>query len=72
MKIIDWVHVVAGTLVMIGVILMLTVSPWWAILPLFVGANLFQFGFTGFCPLILILKQFGMTCELSRMDLRLL
>lgn len=29
-------------------------------LTLFVGANLFQFGFTGFCPMAMLLKKLGL------------
>jgi len=32
----------------------------WLWLTLFVGFNLFQMGFTGFCPLVKVLKYFGM------------
>jgi len=31
----------------------------WLWLTLFVGLNLFQMGFTGFCPLVKVLKFFG-------------
>lgn len=31
----------------------------WQWLTLFVGFNLFQMGFTGFCPLVNVLKWFG-------------
>ena len=31
----------------------------WLWLTLFVGFNLFQMGFTGFCPLVKVLKAFG-------------
>jgi cytochrome c biogenesis protein CcdA len=31
----------------------------WLWLTLFVGANLFQFSFTGFCPLDIILRKMG-------------
>jgi Zn-dependent protease len=34
-------------------------GPWWLLLAAFVGLNLFQAAFTGFCPLALILKKFG-------------
>jgi hypothetical protein len=34
-------------------------GPWWLLLATFVGLNLFQAAFTGFCPLALILKKFG-------------
>jgi len=37
----------------------LFVSKWWLAFTAFVGLNLFQFGFTNFCPLGLILKKLG-------------
>ena len=33
---------------------------YWLFVTAFVGANLFQSAFTGFCPLAMILKAFGM------------
>ena len=36
-----------------------TVRPYWLLLAAFVGANLFQAAFTGFCPLAIILKRLG-------------
>lgn len=44
------VRALAGSLVLIGLILGLTVNPWFFILVGFVGLNLFQSAFTGFCP----------------------
>jgi hypothetical protein len=35
------------------------VSPWWLLLPCFVGLNLIQSAFTGFCPPTLVLRQLG-------------
>ncbi|MFO1117135.1 MAG: DUF2892 domain-containing protein [Beijerinckiaceae bacterium] len=35
-------------------------SPNWLWFTAFVGANLFQASFTGFCPLAIILKRFGL------------
>ena len=37
----------------------LFVSRWWLAFTAFVGLNLFQFGFTNFCPLGLILRKLG-------------
>jgi len=34
-------------------------SPYWLLFTVFVGANLFQSAFTGFCPLAKILKEMG-------------
>lgn len=40
----------AGTLVLLSVLLAVLVSPWWLVLAAFVGLNLLQSSFTGFCP----------------------
>jgi len=56
-SIIRQVHIVAGLLVLSGTILAATVSPWWAILPGFVGAGLAFAGLTGFCGMALILAK---------------
>lgn len=53
------IRLLAGTLVIIGVILTHFVSPWWLLLPLFVGLNLFQSALTGFCPAEIILRRLG-------------
>jgi hypothetical protein len=49
----------AGTVVLLGLLLGALVSPWWLLLAAFVGVNLLQSAFTGFCPLARILKGFG-------------
>ena len=49
----------AGTMVLISAILTAVHSPWWLLLTGFVGANLLQSAFTGFCPLAKILKAAG-------------
>lgn len=41
-------------------------SSYWLFFTAFVGFNLFQSGFTGFCPLAIILKQFGIRTEAER------
>jgi hypothetical protein len=50
----------AGSVVIASVLLGYFVSPWWLLLTLFVGANLLQSSFTGFCPLAMILRRFGL------------
>jgi hypothetical protein len=50
----------AGSVVLLSVILAHFVSPWWLLLTLFVGTNLLQSAFTGFCPLAKILGWMGM------------
>ncbi|MFA7270081.1 MAG: DUF2892 domain-containing protein [Sterolibacterium sp.] len=58
------VHIFAGFFIILSLALgveasPLFVSPHWLWLTLFVGANLFQSGFTRFCPLENILKKLG-------------
>ena len=54
------VRVMAGTMVLIGTGLAYFVSPWWLLLTVFVGVNLIQSAFTGFCPAEMIFKKLGL------------
>lgn len=49
----------AGGMVILAVALAYFFSPWWLLLALFVGLNLLQASFTGFCPLARILRKLG-------------
>jgi hypothetical protein len=49
----------AGFVVMLGVILSLTVSPWWILLTIFAALNLIQSSFTGFCPAAIVFRKMG-------------
>lgn len=50
----------AGVVILISVILAyMTGNQLWLLLTGFVGLNLLQSAFTGFCPLALILKKLG-------------
>lgn len=49
----------AGIMVLLSLGLGVYVSPNWFWLTAFVGANLLQSSFTGFCPLAIVLKRFG-------------
>lgn len=49
----------AGSFILISLALAHWHSPNWLWFTAFVGANLFQASFTGFCPLAMILKKFG-------------
>ena len=53
------VRLLAGTVTLLGVALAHFVSPWWLLLCAFVGLNLIQSVFTGFCPPSLILRKLG-------------
>jgi len=49
----------AGTFIIASVLLSHFHHPYWLFFTLFVGANLLQTAFTGFCPLAIILKKLG-------------
>lgn len=49
----------AGIVVLISLALGLKVSPNWFILTGFIGLNLLQASFTGFCPLAFVLSKLG-------------
>lgn len=51
----------AGSMVLLSLALGLLVSPYWFLLTGFVGLNLLQSAFTGFCPLAILLKKMGLT-----------
>ncbi|WP_375203299.1 YgaP family membrane protein [Hyphococcus sp.] len=50
----------AGFVTLLGLVLGLFVHPYWFALNAFVGLNMFQAAFTGFCPLAMILKRLGL------------
>ena len=49
----------AGVMVLASVALTQLVSPWWWILTAFIGLNLFQSAFTGFCPAGMVMRRLG-------------
>ncbi|RUP09076.1 DUF2892 domain-containing protein [Hyphomicrobium sp.] len=49
----------AGAMVLLSLALAYFVSPYWLLLTLFVGANLVQSAFTGFCPAAMVFKRMG-------------
>lgn len=50
----------AGVVVLLSLALGLFVHTYWFALTAFVGLNMFQAAFTGFCPLAIILKKAGL------------
>ncbi len=49
----------AGSVVLVSLGLGYAVSPYWFLLNAFVGLNLLQSSFTGFCPLAIVLRKLG-------------
>jgi hypothetical protein len=50
----------AGIMVLVSVALTYFVSPYWLLLTTFVGLNLLQSSFTGFCPAAMIFAKLGL------------
>jgi len=50
----------AGFIVLLGVVLSLTVHPYWIALTIFAGLNMIQASVTGFCPAAMIFKKLGL------------
>jgi len=53
-------RLIAGTLVTLSVLLGIYVNVNFLWLTLFVGLNLFQSAFTNWCPMMVILRKFGL------------
>ena len=49
----------AGSMILLSLALSQLHSPNWLWLTAFVGANMLQAAFTGFCPLAIVLKRAG-------------
>jgi hypothetical protein len=59
MKLENAIRALAGTFILASLALAHYVSPNWLWFTAFVGANLLQSAFTGFCPAEMILKKLG-------------
>jgi hypothetical protein len=57
------VRAMAGVLVLASLALGHFVSPWFYLFTAFVGLNLFQSAFTGFCPAAIVFRKLGATGE---------
>ena len=53
------VMVFAGLVVLVSLALAQTQGPLWLLLTAFVGLNLIQASFTGFCPAAMVFKRLG-------------
>ncbi len=53
------VMALAGSFILASLVLSQLHSPYWLLFTAFVGLNLLQASFTGFCPAALIFKRLG-------------
>lgn len=49
----------AGVMILLSVLLTHFVSPWFFLFTVFIGLNLLQSAFTGFCPAAMIFGKLG-------------
>jgi hypothetical protein len=63
------VFIVAGGFILLSLALSQLHHPYWLWFTAFVGLNLFQSGFTRFCPLAIILKKAGVPTDLQKANL---
>jgi hypothetical protein len=60
------VHIVAGAFILASLALAHYVSPKWLWFTAFVGINLLQSGFSGWCMMNIILKKLGLPEQASQ------
>jgi len=61
-----YLRLIAGAFVMMSVALGYWVHPAWFLFTAFVGLNLFQSAFTGWCPMMTILRKAGVPPAVRR------
>ena len=54
-----YLRLIAGSIVLLSLALGHWVSPYWYLFTGFVGLNLFQSAFTGWCPMMTLLRRLG-------------
>jgi len=59
----EWLRLIAGSFVLISVVLGLLFSNYWFILTIFVALNLIQSAFTRWCPMMTFLRKLGVREE---------
>ena len=54
-----FIRVMGGSMVILSAVLTYCFSMWWLLLTCFVGLNLIQSAFTGFCPPEIVARKLG-------------
>jgi hypothetical protein len=55
----EWLRLIAGAFVLASVFLGMTVHPYYHYFAAFVAVNLIQSAFTGWCPMMALLRRLG-------------
>jgi len=58
-------RLIAGTVLLFSLALSVFHNQNWLFLSVFVGLNLFQSGFTNWCPMMWVLEKFGLHREMG-------
>ena len=59
MNVNEWLRLIAGLFVLIAVVLGATVHPYYNYFAAFVAVNLIQSSFSGWCPMMALLRRLG-------------
>jgi len=59
MKLNDMLRLIAGVFVLVAVVLGAMIHPYWNYFAVLVAANLIQSAFTGWCPMMALLRNLG-------------
>ena len=59
MKLDNMLHLIAGSFVVLSILLGYFVTPYFYLFTVFVGLNLIQSAFSGWCPMMTILRRMG-------------
>ena len=63
-----WLRTIAGAFVMLSLALGTWMSPYWFLFTAFVGLNLFQSGFSDWCPMMTFLRKLGVPAQCATKD----
>ena len=55
----EWLRLIAGCFVLLALVLGATVHPYYNYFAAFVAANLIQSSFSGWCPMMALLRRLG-------------
>lgn len=61
-----YLRVIAGSFILLSIGLIMFHSTYWLIFTAFIGINLFQSGFTNWCPMMNILRALGVKEDCER------
>ncbi len=61
-----YLRVIAGSFILLSLGLVMFHSTYWLIFTAFIGINLFQSGFTNWCPMMNILRALGVKEDCAR------